>query len=301
MMREISLDEAKPIWDRFVPDKQVWTDDWDIRVAICKEYCYEPHILYDGDNFFPLQYEPDNGFHTIIGGETAEKNYLTFDPRIMKETKEIPDDIYFDFLVDRFDGCVEGACPQFFIDLAGINGLEDYAGRFSGKHRKNFMRAYRRFGDYEFVRQGTLGEMADMNVEAFGAESDFVTENRACYEILDQDQRTEYWSVVKGGKAAMISQCFFYGSTMSICGWGADRKCSDTLKVALAEGIALAKSRGCTRIDYAPTYSGWKTFYRLDTAPLWRYKRGNIPASVEKAGYGVPPDELGMLRAKGRL
>jgi hypothetical protein len=45
MMRELSLEEAKPVWDRFVPDKQVWTDDWDMRIAICKAWLQAAHPL----------------------------------------------------------------------------------------------------------------------------------------------------------------------------------------------------------------------------------------------------------------
>lgn len=304
MMREISLDEAKPIWDRFVPDKQVWTDDWDIRVALLKEYGDHPLILYDGENLFPLQYEPENGFYTIISGTTAERNPLTFDPEFMKTTKEIPENIYFDFLTERFDGCIEGLCPQFFIDLANISGLDDYLRRFSKKHQKNFRRAYSQFGTYEFVRQGTLKEMAELNILVFGEKSDFATGDpgdSVCYEILDKDPRTEYWSIIKDGETASIIQYFFYNRTMSVCIWGVDERFKDTRKVAMKEEIALARSRGCTRIDYAPIYSGWKFLYHLDTAPLWRYKRGTIPDSVETAGYGVPPDERIRLMAQGRL
>jgi hypothetical protein len=301
MMREISLEEAKPIWDKFVPEKQVWTDDWDFRVALCKEYGYKPLILYDGKNFFPLQYEPENGFYTIISGTTAEKNYLTFDPEFMKTTKEIPENIYFDFLNEKFEGCIEGLCPQFFIDLTNINGIDDYVKRFSSKHQKNFRRACAQFGDYEFKKQGTLREMAELSKLMFGEKSDFATDDTFCYDLLDRDPRTEYWSIRKDGKTASIIQYFFYNRTMSVCVWGVDEKYPDTLKVALTEGIKLAKSRGCTRIDYAPTYSSWKFFYRLDTAPLWRYKRGNIPDSVDTADYGIPPDERIRLKEEGRL
>jgi len=301
MMREISLDEGKIIWDRFLHEKEIWTDDWGIRVALCRAFGWKPLILYDGKNFFPLQYEPENGIYTIIGGEAAEKNYLTFDPDFMKSTKEIPENVYFDFLVERFEGCIEGLCPQFFVDLRNINSIDDYLTRFSAKHRKNFRRAISQFGEYEFKKHGTLQDMAELNKRMFGEKSDFVTENRASYEILDRDPRTEYWSIMKGGKIALITQYFFFNKTMSICVWGVDEKYEDTLKVALAEGIKLAKGRGCTKIDYAPTYSGWKFFYRLDTAPLWRYKRGSIPDSVETPGYEIPPDERERLRAEGKL
>ncbi|HSB46576.1 MAG TPA: hypothetical protein VLD37_01070 [Candidatus Bilamarchaeum sp.] len=303
-MREISLDEAKPVWDRFVPEKQVWTDDWDIRVALCREFGYKPLILYDGKNFFPLQFEPEGGYYSIMGGATAEKNYLTFDPEFMKTTKQIPENIYFDFLDERFDGCLEGLCPQFFIDLTNINGIDDYLKRFSGKHQKNFRNSCRQFGSYEFMRKGTLKEMAALNILVFGEKSDFATGDpgdSACYDILDRDPRTEYWSLIKDGETASILQYFFYGRTMSVCLWGVDSRYKDTRKVVLAEEIKLAKSRGCTRIDYAPTYSGWKFLYRLDTAPLWRYKRGPIPDSVDTADYGVPPDELKRLKSEGRL
>ena len=301
MMHEISLEEAKPIWDNFVPEKKVWTDDWDIRVALCKEYGYKPLILYDGRNFFPLQYEPENDFYSIISGAIAEKNYITFDPQFMKTTQEIPKNIYFDFLSDKFDGCIEGVCQQFFIDFIGINNIDDYIKRFSKKHQKNFKREYKQFGNYEFVKQGTLKEMADLNIGMFGEKSDFANEDRTCYDLLDRDPRTEYWSILKDGKTVSIIQYFFYNRTMSVCVWGTDRRYNDTLKVALTEGIKLAKSRGCTRIDYAPTYSNWKFFYRLDTAPLWRYKRGNIPDSVEITEYGIPLEERGRLRAEGRI
>jgi len=301
MMREISLEEAKPIWDRFVPEKEVWTDDWDIRVALCREFGYEPRILYDGKNFFPLQYDHEDDFYTILSADTAEKNYVTFDPEFMKTTKEIPENIYFDFLASRFEGCIEGLCPQFFIDLTSINTIDDYVKRFSRKHQKNFKRAYERFGDYEFLKQGTLEDMEALNIRVFGKESDFATESRACYEILDRDPRTEYWSIMKDGKAASIIQYFFYNRTMSVCVWGVDEKYGDTLKVALTEEIKLAKSRGCTRIDFAPTYSGWKFFFRLDTAPLWRYKRGSIPDSVDTPGYEIPPDVRERLKAEGRI
>lgn len=301
MMREISLDEAKPIWERFVPEKLVWTDDWDIRVALCKAFGEKPLILYDGKNFFPLQFEAEHGYYTILGGTTSERNYLTFDPRFMKATKDIPENIYFDFLVDKFEGCLESMCPQFFIDLTRIDSIDDYMKRFSGKHRKNFRNTIAQFGEYGFVKQGTLAEMGHMNRITFGEKSDFATENLACYEILDKDPRTEYWSIVKGGKKILIIQYFFYGRTMSVCVWGVDEAHGETLKVALMEGIKLAKSRGCTRIDYAPTYSSWKFLYRLDTAPLWRYKRGSIPDSVERAEYGIPADERERLKAKGRL
>jgi len=291
MMREISLEEAKTIWDGFVPEKQVWTDDWDIRVALCKAYDYKPLILYDGKNFFPLQYEPENGFYTMIGGTTNEKNYITFDPEFMKATKEIPENIYFDFLDDRFVGCTESACPQFFIDIASIYDIDQYLERFSKKHRKNFKRAIKLFGDYQFVRQGSLKELADLSILMFKEQSDFVNEDRACYDILDRDPRTEYWSILKDDKPVMILQYFFYNRTMAVCVWGVDERYEDTLKIAIKEGIKLAKSRGCTRIDYAPTYSSWKSFYRLDSAPLWRFKRGNIPDTVEMTEYGVPESE----------
>ena len=284
MMREISPEEAKPIWDRFVSEKQVWTDDWDIRIALCKTFGYKPLILYDGKNFFPLQLDPEKGFHELIGGESVEKNYVTFDPDFMKRTDEIPENIYFDFLGKRFDGCMEGVCPQFFIDLNGIGGIEDYVKRFSKKHQKNFMRALRLFGPYEFKRQGTLDEMAHLNIGMFGKESDFAGENRGAYEILDKDPRTEYWSIVKGGKTVSITQYFFFGRTMAVCVWGVGGDYAETIKISLVEAIKLAKSRGCDRIDYAPNYSGWKFFYRLDISPLWRYKRGNIPDSVDRTG-----------------
>ncbi len=301
MMREISLEEAKPIWDGFVPEKQIWTDDWDVRVALCKAYDYKPLILYDGRNFFPLQYEPENGFYSIIGGTTAEKNYITFEPEFMKKTKEIPENIYFDFLTDKFDGCTEGACPQFFINLEGINNIDEYIKRFSKKHQKNFKRAYNQFGKYQFIKKGTLKEMAELNIKMFRDKSDFINDSIVCYELLDRDPRTEYWSIIKDGKTASIIQYFFYNLTMSVCVWGVDEKYKDTLKVAMTEGINLAKSRGFTRIDYAPTYSSWKFFYRLDTASLWRYKRGNIPDSVEMTEYGVPSDERKRLIGEGRL
>ena len=304
MMREISLEEAKPIWDRFVPEKQVWTDDWDIRVALCKEFGYKPLILYDGKNFFPLQYEPENGFYSLISGTTAEKNYLTFDPAFMKATREIPENIYFDFLTEKFDGCMEGLCPQFFIDLTRIEDVDEYLKRFSPKHQKNFRRACKQFGEYEFVKKGTLKEIAEMNILVFEEKSDFATgdpEDSVCYEILDKDPRTEYWSLLKDGKIASVIQYFFYNRTMSVCLWGVDEKYKDTRKVMLGEEIKLAKSRGCTRIDYAPMYSSWKFLYRLDTAPLWRYKRGNIPDSVETTDYGIPPEERAKLKAEGRL
>jgi hypothetical protein len=301
MMREITLEEAKPIWDRFVPKKQVWTDDWDIRVALCREYKEKPLILYDGKNFFPLQFEAEHGYYTIIGGTTAEKNPVSFDPQFMKTTDEIPKKVYFDSLEEKFDGCTEALCPQFFIDLDGIDGIDDYIKRFSGKHGKNFKRLITRFGAYEFVKGGTFEEMGRMNKVMFGEKSDFATENLACYEILDRDPRTEYWSVVKDGKKVMILQYFFYNRTMAVCVWGVDRGYDETLRVAFAEGIKLARSRGCTRIDYAPTYSPWKFLYRLDTAPLWRYKRGDIPDSVERAECGIPPDERERLKAEGRL
>src|SRR3989338_22682 len=301
MMRELTLEEAKPIWDSFVPEKQVWTDDWDIRVAICKEYDYRPLILYDGKNFFPLQSEPENNFYSILGGISVEKNYITFDPEFMKTTREIPENIYFDFLIDKFDGCTEGVCPQFFINLTNINNIEDYIKRFSKKHQKNFKRSYKQFGEYEFVKQGTLKELENLNINIFGEKSDFVSEDRGCYDILDKDSRTEYWSIIKDGEVVSIIQCFFYNRTVSVCVCGTNGKYTDTLKVMLAEGIALAKNRHCTRIDYAPTYSSWKHFYRLDSAPLWRYKRGNIPDSVDIIEYGIPPDEQIRLTAEGGL
>lgn len=301
MMRELSLEEAKPIWDRFVGDKQIWTDDWDIRIAICRAYGYKPLILYDGRNFFPLQYEPEKGFYEIMGGDSVEKNYITFDPEFMKTTKEIPENIYFDFLAERFDGCVEGLCPQFFLDLAQIDSIDDYIARFSKKHQKEFRRACSKYGSYEFKKQGTLKEIAALNIKTFKDKSDFASADNASYDILDKDPRTEYWSILKDGNAAAVIQLFFMERTMSACIWGIDGRYKDTLKVVLAQMIALAKSRNCVRIDFAPTYSGWKFFYRLDTAPLWRYKRGDIPDSVETAGYGIPPDERKRLKAEGRL
>lgn len=120
----------------------------------------------------------------------------------------------------------------------------------------------------------------------FKEKSDFVTESRLCYEI--RDSRTEYWSIIKDGKPVMVSQLFFFNRTMAVCVWGMDRSYDDTLKVAMKETIGLAKSRGCSKIDYAPTYSSWKSLYRLDTMPLWRYKRGNIPDSVDANPYVVP-------------
>ncbi len=301
MMRELSVDEAKPIWDKFVPAKQVWTDDWDIRVALCKEYGYVPFILYDGKNFFPLQYEPENKFYSILGGTTSEKNYLTFDSEFMKTSKEIPENIYFDFLDAKFDGCVESACPQFFIDITAIKSLTDYMKRFSHKHRKNFKHAIKKFGSYEFLQQGTSKELAALNILTFKEKSDFVTEASASYDLLDDDSRTEYWSIVKDGKTAFIIQYFFYDTTMSVCVWGADRQFKDSLKVAFKESILLAKSRGCTRIDYAPTYSGWKFLYHLDTQPLWRYNRGVIVDTPEMSEYGIPAEERKKLQLKGRL
>lgn len=299
MMKELTLEEAKPIWDRLVPDKQVWTDDWDIRVALCREFGGRPLILYDGTSFFPLQH--DDGYYTILGGEAVERNYLTFDPTFMKMTKEIPENIYFDFLAERFDGCLEGLCPQFFIDLARINSIDDFIKRFSRARQKNFKRECRRFGSYGFVKRGSLEELAGLNKRRFGDESDFLGEAAACYELLDKDPRTEYWSVVKGDETAAITQFFFLNRTMSACIWGIDERFENAMKIILAEAITLAKARNCTRIDFAPTYSGWKFLYRLDTAPLWRYKRGSIPDSVDSAGYGIPPDERERLRAEGRL
>jgi hypothetical protein len=299
MMREISPEEAKPVWDRLVPDKQIWTDDWDIRVALCEAFGSKPLILYDGKNFFPLQHE--DGYYAILGGDSVERNYLTFDPEFMKTTKEIPGDIYFDFLGERFEGCVEGLCPQFSIDLAKIKNIDDFIERFSKSHQKNFKRECRNFGGYEFVKGGTLAELADMNRKTFGKESDFSGECIACYAILDKDPRTEYWSIVKDGETASIIQFFFYGSTMSACIWGIGERYGNALKIILTEAIPLARSRNCTKIDFAPTYSSWKFFYRLDTTPLWRYKRGKIPDSVDSAEYGIPPDDRARLKAEGRL
>lgn len=301
MMRKLTLDEAKSIWDIFVREKQVWTDDWNIRVALCKEYGCEPLILYDGVNFFPLQFDPEYGFYTILGGDSVEKNYLTFDPEFMKTTKEIPENIYFDFLVDKFNGCVEGVCPQFFIDLTKVNHIDDYLNRFSKKHRKNFRHSYKKFGSFEFKKEGNIERLAELNMAMFGAESDFANGTRACYSLLDRDPRTEYWSILKDGKPVVVTQYFFYNKTMSVCVWGVDESYSETMKVALTEAITLAKSRGCTRIDYAPTYSSWKFFYRLDSAPLWRYKRGDIPDSVETTEYGIPAEERRRLSEEGRL
>lgn len=301
MMRELTLDEAKPIWDKFVQEKQVWTDDWDIRVALCKEYGYKPLILYDGTNFFPLQFDPDTGFYAILGGDSVEKNYLTFDPEFMKTTKEIPENVYFDFLVNTFDGCVTSACPQFFIDLTKVNDVDDYLQRFSKKHRKNFRNAHKKFGNFEFKKQGDIEKLAELNIAMFGAESDFANEGRACYSLLDGDPRTEYWSILKDGKQVVVTQYFFYDKTMSVCVWGVDETYSETMKIALTEAIKLAKSRGCTRIDYAPTYSSWKFFYRLDNAPLWRYKRGSIPDSVDTTEYGIPEEERKRLIDDGRI
>ena len=219
----------------------------------------------------------------------------------MKETKEIPEDIYFDFLADRFEGCTASLCPQFFIDLAGIGSIDDYIKRFSPTRRKNFRADCRKFGSYEFARGGTLAELAGFNRKRFGEDSDFEGEAIACYDILDKDPRTEYWSVAKDGKNAAIIQLFFYNRTMSACIWGIDAGYDNCLKIILSEAIKLAKGRGCTRIDFAPTYSEWKIFYRLDTAPMWRYKRGNIPDSVEISGCGIPPDERRRLEDEGRL
>lgn len=288
MMREISLDEARPIWNRLVPEKELWTDDWDIRVALCRAFGGEPLILYDGRNFFPLQYDREDGFYSILGGESSERNYLTFDPDFMKATGDIPEDIYFDFLADRFDGCVEGLCPQFFIDLANIGGIEDYVKRFSGKHRKNFMAELRKFGSYEFVKRGGLDELAALNRRRFGDRSDFAGEGAATYSILDRDPRTEYWSIMKGGDAAAVVQLFFCGRAMSVCSWGAEGLHGNPMRAILAASISLAKGRGCARVDFAPTYAPWKLLFRLDTAPLWRYKRGDIPDSVDAAEYGIP-------------
>jgi len=297
MMREITVDEAEPIWDRFVPEKKIWTDDWGIRLALCKVFGSKPLILYDGKNFFPLQNE--DGFYTLLGGDAVEKNYLTFDPGFMKTTKEIPENIYFDFLVERFDGCLDGLCPQFFMDIKRINSIDDYLVRFSKTHQKNFKRESRKFGSYEFVKGGTLAELAELNKKTFGKESDFAGEIIACYAILDKDPRTEYWSIIKDGETVSIIQFFFYGRTMSACIWGIDARYDNALKIILTEAITLAKGRGCTEIDFAPTYSGWKFFYRLDTAPLWRYKRGRIPDSVDL--HGIPPNERARLKAEGRL
>ncbi len=290
-MREISLEEAKPIWDRFVPEKQVWTDDWEIRAALCKGFGDKPLILYDGKNLFPLQYESGSDYYSLLGGSSCERNYLTFDPAFMKATSEIPENVYLDFLTERFEGCTESACPQFFIDLTRIESIDHYIERFSKKHKKNFRRACERYGDYEFKRHGSLEELAELNKAMFKDQSDFVNETRLCYEILDRDSRTEYWTIMKDGNPVMVGQYFFCGRTMAVCVWGMDRSRDDTLKVAMKESIKLAKSRGCSKIDYAPTYSGWKSLYRLDTLPLWRYKRGDIPRSVDVPPYGIPAQE----------
>ncbi|MEK6849764.1 MAG: hypothetical protein AABY01_04315, partial [Nanoarchaeota archaeon] len=262
---------------------------------------YDLLILYDGKNFFPLQFEPENGYYTLMSGATAEKNYLTFDPEFMKKTKDIPENIYFDFLDTSFDGCVEGLCPQFFVDITGINNVNEFIKRFSKKHQKNFKHAYKKFGKYSFVKKGNYKELEAFNIATFEDKSGFVTEESTCYNILDNDSRTEYWSIIKDEETAFILQYFFYGKTMSVCVWGANEKYKDSLKVAFTESILLAKSRGCTRIDYAPTYSGWKFLYHLDTAPLWRYKRGTIPDAVDSADYEIPPAERTKLKAKGRI
>jgi hypothetical protein len=288
MMQEITLDEAKQIWDRYVPEKQVWTDDWDTRVALCKKFGYTPAIFYDGKNFFPLQHDSEKDFYTIIGGDSVEKNYLTFDPEFMKTTTEIPNNIYFDFLENKFEGCLEGLCPQFFIDLTDISSISDYVQRFSKKHKKNFRRACKQFGEYEFRREGNLQKIAELNMEMFGEESDFNNDTKFCYALLDNNMRTEYWSIIKNNEIAFISQLFFSHKTLSVCIWGVDKKYRDTLKIALNELIKLAKGRGCKKIDFAPTYSSWKVLYRLNTAPLWRYKRGKICSSVDAADYGAP-------------
>ncbi|MFH0885079.1 MAG: hypothetical protein V1861_05205 [Candidatus Micrarchaeota archaeon] len=301
MMREIQSDEAKQIWDRLVPEKEVWTDDWDIRMAICRQYGYKPLILYDGKNFFPLQLDPERGFYELLGGESVERNYVTFDPEFMKKTDKIPKNIYFDFLDERFEGCIEGLCPQFFLDLTRISSIDDYIKRFSKAHQKNFKRECRRFGSYEFLKRGTLADLAELNRRKFKKDSDFADDGIASYALLDKDPRTEYWSVVKDGETASITQFFFYNRTMSTCIWGIDERYGNSIKIILTEAITLAKSRDCTKIDFAPTYSDWKFFYRLDTSPLWRYKRGDIPDSVETTDYGIPPDERVRLKAEGRL
>ncbi|MFH2106831.1 MAG: hypothetical protein ABII22_06225 [Candidatus Micrarchaeota archaeon] len=301
MLREISLEEAKPIWDKFVPEKEVWTDNWDIRIELCKVYNYKPLIFYDGKNFFPLQYDPDSRIHSIIGGESVEKNYLTFDPEVIKTAKELPEDILFDFMDEKFEGCVESLCPQFFIDLTKVNSIEDFMQRFSGKQKKNFRMSLEKFGEYEFRKQGNMEELAKLNIGMFGQDSDFLTEGRVCYEILDRDPRTEYWSILKNGETVVITQYFFYGTTMSVSVWGVHENYKDTLKVAIKEAINLAKSKGCARIDYAPTYSSWKFLYKLDTAPLWRYKKGNVPDSIETPGYHIPEEERARLKSEGKL
>jgi len=302
----LTIDEAREVWKKFYPTLEQSADSFDQRISFMQAMEGTALFIYDGKtNFLPLQYEPENDFYAIVGGMCAERNRMTFTMDFLLNNPEVPANVYIDFIDVPFEGCIDGMCPNFFVDTSKLTTFDDYAARFTPKQRKNWRHDLAKFADVEYIvmpdRDAAYTQMKAWNTESFGTHSDFNQGYGWIYDNYVRHENTLFYGLYLGGELQSISLYTEYPNVYECNVWGRRPGINNLGKLVFKQEIEMAIRAKKKRILFMPTYSRWKVEFKLDTEPVYRFKKGTISDIVEDTGCEIPMSERLKLKERGLL
>src|SRR3989338_1832373 len=280
---------CKALWDRFSPKMALW-DLWEVRE------CFQHKGL---------------SYHFILGIDNGEEAGIM----PLAHHKEDNDYIYFGDLFpeqDRFliadkkkylraflDGCPKGTnilyldnsekglcrlrkgCKRYFLDFSKRgSSIDGYLASFSKKHRKNLRYDLKRLEGSGcravFGRKGDFGRLVELNMKAFGKESDYADKNhlesmKKLLKVLEKGGMLSMISIDTGGKTEAVGMGAIFRNKYYVLASSRNTKISNLGKLLTFKQMEYALKHGCIKIDFLSYESGWKELWNLDSEDMFEF------------------------------
>ena len=143
--------------------------------------------------------------------------------------------------------------------------------------------------------------MKKWNIESFGSKSDFKSSWAWVYDEFMALPNSVLYGLYVGGDLVSVTMMAESDRVFEVVMWGRKPGINNLGKLVLKHEVELCSETGKRYISYMPTYSRWKVEFKLDTAPLYRFKKGKISDVVEQTNCEIPMQERMKLRERGLL
>ncbi len=300
---------CRDLWERLWPQTGLF-DLWPVRACFMNHYQRPPlfvteeHPVDHPPLFMALAWIEEGGYFGHFPGETwqgktwLEQNKLIGvagrEPEAIME--KVPGSVSIRYLDENYlfpatDPMVDEV-GYLFIPAQYDFSFAAYRGSFPGKTRKKFDREIGRLQENSITWRhddpADVERMMKLNLSAFGERSYFF-DTRFLHGFIDliaflkQNNMLRITSILIGGRLAAVDVGALWNHTYTVLAGGTDPEFPGVAKLINFHHIEWACRQRLALVDFLCGDFAWKSRFRLQPRPLFKFCFPASAANVEEA------------------